>query len=197
MIHQVKKSAAAIQAAKSSSFVNDMIKFAKQAVSSKEMWLMVIAGIICIILVYTIRRAAMAHAWKAASVAGALAYLIVATAGGSVLSVKTSTTTLFVGAVVAVVIGLVLEIIFFAVDYSKCESLQFEDDEYYYYVKAVPKFNMTMQEVKIKKISGNADEIKNEYNLHAAYGGSGETEPEDIERRKAYERDMVNLEDEE
>lgn len=57
-IHQVKKSAAAIQAAKSSSFVNDMIKFAKQAVSSKEMWLMVIAGIICIILVYTIRRAA-------------------------------------------------------------------------------------------------------------------------------------------
>ena len=26
---------------------------------------------------------------------------------------------------------------------------------------------------------------------------AGETEPEDIERRKAYERDMVNLEDEE
>ena len=135
-----EKSAAAIQAAKSSSFVNDMIKFAKQAVSSKEMWLMVIAGIICIILVYTIRRAAMAHAWKAASVAGALAYLIVAAAGGSVLSVKTSTTTLFVGAVVAVVTGLVLEIIFFAVDYSKCESLQFEDDEYYYYVKQFRKW---------------------------------------------------------
>ena len=150
MIHQVKKSAAAIQAAKSSSFVNDMIKFAKQAVSSKEMWLMVIAGIICIILVYTIRRAAMAHAWKAASVAGALAYLIVAAAGGSVLSVKTSTTTLFVGAVVAVVTGLVLEIIFFAVDYSKCESLQFEDDEYYYYVKAVPKIQITQAERTVK-----------------------------------------------
>lgn len=153
MIHQVKKSAAAIQAAKSSSFVNDMIKFAKQAVSSKEMWLMVIAGIICIILVYTIRRAAMAHAWKAASVAGALAYLIVATAGGSVLSVKTSTTTLFVGAVVAVVTGLVLEIIFFAVDYSKCESLQFEDDEYYYYVKAVPKVGVTVPEKTVQQIN--------------------------------------------
>ena len=153
MIHQVKKSAAAIQAAKSSSFVNDMIKFAKQAVSSKGMWLMVIAGIICIILVYTIRRAAMAHAWKAASVAGALAYLIVATAGGSVLSVKTSTTTLFVGAVVAVVIGLVLEIIFFAVDYSKCESLQFEDDEYYYYVKAVPKVGVTVPEKTVQQIN--------------------------------------------
>ena len=130
-----------------------MIKFAKQAVSSKEMWLMVIAGIICIILVYTIRRAAMAHAWKAASVAGALAYLIVATAGGSVLSVKTSTTTLFVGAVVAVVIGLVLEIIFFAVDYSKCESLQFEDDEYYYYVKAVPKVGVTVPEKTVQQIN--------------------------------------------
>lgn len=65
MIHQVKKSAAAIQAAKSSSFVNDMIKFAKQAVSSKEMLADGdLPALNCIILVYTIRRAAMAHAWK-------------------------------------------------------------------------------------------------------------------------------------
>lgn len=153
LIHQVKKSAAAVQAAKSSSFVNDMMDFAKKAISSKEMWLMVIAGIICIILVYTIRRAAIAHAWKAASVVGAIAYVIVAVAGDSLLGVKASTGTAFAGAVVAVVVGLVLEVIFFAVDYSKCESLQFEDDDYYYYVKAVPKVGVAVPEKTVQQIN--------------------------------------------
>ena len=50
-------------------------------------------------------------------------------------------------------IGLVLEIIFFAVDYSKCESLQFEDDEYYYYVKAVPKMAVAVPEKRVKRIT--------------------------------------------
>lgn len=153
LIHQVKKSAAAVQAAKSSSFVNDMMKFARQALSSKEMWLMVIACIICIILVYTIRRAAIAHAWKAASVVGAIAYVIVAVAGDSLLGVKASTGTALAGAVVAVIVGLVLEVIFFAVDYSKCESLQFEDDDYYYYVKAVPKVGVAVPEKTVQQIN--------------------------------------------
>lgn len=177
-IYQVKKSAAAVQAAKSSSFINDMMKFAKQAVSGKEMWLMVVAGIICVVLVYTIRRAAMAHAWKVASVVGALAYLVVAAAGGSVLGVKTSATSLFVGAVVAIVTGLVLEITFFAVDYSKCESLQFEDDEYYYYVKAVPKVGVAVPEKTVQQINKreeypseteviNAKELRKKTQQHA------------------------------
>ena len=39
-------------------------------------------------------------------------------------------------------------------DYSRTEKVQFEDDEYYYYVKAVPKVNLSSKEKQIKKISG-------------------------------------------
>ena len=34
------------------------------------------------------------------------------------------------------------------------KKVQFEDDEYYYYVKAVPKVNLSSEEKQIKKISG-------------------------------------------
>ena len=37
--------------------------------------------------------------------------------------------------------------------YTKKEYLQFEDDEYYYYVKAVPKMSIAIPEKKVKKIS--------------------------------------------
>lgn len=152
-IHQVKKSAAAIQAAEESSFLTDMTAFAGKAVAGKEMWLMVIAGVICIMAVYGIRRSAAAHAWKIASVIGAVLYTVVGAGGGAVLGVKVSVTSLGIGAVAAVIVGLVLEVMFFAVDYSKCESLQFEDDEYYYYVKAIPKVGVAAPEKTVRQIN--------------------------------------------
>ena len=41
----------------------------------------------------------------------------------------------------------------FNLDYSRTEKVQFEDDEYYYYVKAVPKVTVTTPEHKVKKIN--------------------------------------------
>ena len=46
---------------------------------------------------------------------------------------------------------------FFNVDYSRTERLQFEDDEYYYYVKAVPKSVITGSEKKVKHFHKNEE----------------------------------------
>ena len=46
-----------------------------------------------------------------------------------------------------------LELFLFSVDYARSERLQFEDDEYYYYVKAIPKVAMTTPEKTVKKIN--------------------------------------------
>ena len=153
LIHQVKESAAAVKTAEEGSFITDMTGFAKEVLTNKEMWLYVAAGIICMLAVYGIRRSAIAHAWKAASILGAIIYMVIAAAGGAGLDVKVSMGTLIIGAVAAVVIGLILEIVFFSVDYSKCENLQYEDDEYYYYVKAVPKVGVAAPEKTVKRIN--------------------------------------------
>ena len=42
---------------------------------------------------------------------------------------------------------------FFTVDYARSESLQFEDDEYYYYVKAIPKVSVSTPEKTVKRIN--------------------------------------------
>lgn len=157
LIHQIKDSAAAVQTAEGGNFLTDMISFAKQSLTGKEMWLFVIVDIICVLTVYGIRRCAVAHAWKLASVVGAGVYIVISAAGGTVLDVKISYGTLVVGAVVSIIAGLVLEILFFCVDYSRCESLQYEDDEYYYYVKAVPKVGVTASEKMVKRINRRED----------------------------------------
>ena len=54
---------------------------------------------------------------------------------------------------VSVVIALVYTFFAFAVDYTRTEYLQYEDDDYYYYVKAVPKIAVTARDVKVQKIN--------------------------------------------
>ena len=64
----------------------------------------------------------------------------------------------------AILIGLVLEFFLFSVDYSRTEHIQYEDDEYYYYVKAVPKMSVAAPEKMVKRINErrNPDEKESE-----------------------------------
>lgn len=41
----------------------------------------------------------------------------------------------------------------FNLDYARTEKVQFEDDEYYYYVKAVPKMAVAVPEKRVKRIT--------------------------------------------
>ena len=58
------------------------------------------------------------------------------------------------GNLLAAVVGFVLEFLFMDLDYSRTEYVQFEDDEYFYYVKAVPKKMVTTSEKTIKEFTG-------------------------------------------
>ena len=53
-----------------------------------------------------------------------------------------------------------MELVFFSVDYSRTERVQFEDDEYYYYVKAVPKVVVATPEKTVKHITEHTQEKK-------------------------------------
>ena len=86
-------------------------------------------------------------------VAGAVANIIVIAVGDIAFGVHTSYGPMIAGSIAAVVIGLVLELFFFTVDYARSENLQYEDDEYYYYVKAVPKISVAAPEKTVKRIN--------------------------------------------
>ena len=57
------------------------------------------------------------------------------------------------GILLSVVVSLVLEFFFYNLDYSRVERVQFEDDEYYYFVKAVPKVFVSRKDKRVKRIT--------------------------------------------
>ena len=153
MMEYVKKSAASFEGAGAKGMLTQVANYAKQVFQNKEMWVIIVAFIICFFVVYTLRRQSMDHAWKIAIITGAIASIIVIAAGDIALGVHTSYGALIGGSIAAVAIGLVLELFFFTVDYARSENLQFEDDEYYYYVKAIPKVSISTPEKTVKRIN--------------------------------------------
>ena len=84
--------------------------------------------------------------------------IIIATAGNMVLELHISYGTIILSSIIGILLGFVLELVFFSVDYSRTERVQFEDDEYYYYVKAVPKVVVATPEKTVKHITEHTQE---------------------------------------
>lgn len=124
------------------------------------MWITVIAFVIVILLVNLIRTRSFDYAWRIAIVAGGVVYAVVVIAGGFIFDVTIDIVSLLIYTAVSIVVGLVLEFFVFGGDYTRTERLEYEDDEYYYYVKAVPKAAVATSERSIKKI--NAEPAKEE-----------------------------------
>ena len=139
-------------------FVSEgIVTFVKQTVSNKEMWVMVAVMCITLLVVYNIRNRAIDRSWEIATVSGAVTAIIIGTAGNIIFNLHLSYIGMFLSGCAAIIAGFVFEILFFSMDYTKTEYVQFEDDEYYYYVKAVPKICVTVPEKKVKHINERKD----------------------------------------
>lgn len=121
--------------------------------NNKEMVVTIAAFAITIILVYFIRRMSIDYAWTIAMVAGSLVNIMVILMGDLMFDTNVSLLGAIFGTIISLILTGILQFFAFHVDYSRAEKVQFEDDEYYYYVKAVPKVTVTRPEKRVKQIS--------------------------------------------
>ena len=120
---------------------------------NKGMILTIVAFTAAIIIVYLICRLPVDYAWTIAIIAGALADVMILLVGDLIFDTNVSILGLIIGTVVSGLLAKVIEFFAFHVDYSRTEKVQFEDDEYYYYVKAIPKITVSAPSRTVKKIN--------------------------------------------
>nr|WP_297863761.1 hypothetical protein [uncultured Acetatifactor sp.] len=121
--------------------------------ANKAMLVVIAAFAITVLVVYLIRRMSINYAWTIAMIAGAMTEVVVLLIGDLLYDVKISLGGALLGSLLALAIAKVIEFFRFCVDYSRTEKVQFEDDEYYYYVKAIPKMTVTVPSKTVKKIN--------------------------------------------
>ena len=74
-------------------------------------------------------------------------------AGNVLVLIDVDIISVISGSVIGIIIALFIQFCKGIVDYQRTEILQFEDDEYYYYVKAIPKLSVSGTNKNVKHIN--------------------------------------------
>lgn len=126
--------------------LNEMLK-------DKAMLLTIVVFIFVILVTYIIYRQSFEYSWTIAIGTGAILGIVLFLVGGIVFEVEVNILIIFFGTVGGALLAVVAQFFKGVLDYSRTEVVQFEDDDYYYYVKAVPKVRISEANVKVKKIT--------------------------------------------
>jgi len=153
ILQYVKQNAGVLTNDASLDITQKYVQIMKSMMTNRLMAVMIAASAVGILVVYLIRRLSVDYAWIIAIVAGTVAQLAVIFVGDFTFDVSVSMGQLLGGALISMVIAGVYTFFIFSVDYSRTEYTQFEDDDYYYYVKAVPKMAVSAPDVKVQKIN--------------------------------------------
>ncbi|MCQ2492979.1 MAG: hypothetical protein MJ104_00130 [Lachnospiraceae bacterium] len=141
--------------------------------ANKGMIVLIVAFAVTIIAVYFLRRLPVKRNWEIAIGAGAIIEIVVLIVGDIIIDTGLSFVSIILTTVLSVAIAFGIKFFKFCVDFGRTERVQFEDDDYYYYVKAVPKINLGIATPKTKNINrqkfgrgrfvtGNTDDSYNE-----------------------------------
>lgn len=147
------ENAAAITAISDSDSL-EKIKFAIEGlVSNQDMWIIAAIFVLVGVIVCLICKSSMDYAWMVAVVSGALLNAILHILAMLAFDTDVSLASLLIGTVVSAFIAMVVTFFLRGLDYSQAQKVQFEDDEYYYYVKAVPKMQVPTPSKTVKRIN--------------------------------------------
>lgn len=130
---------------------------------NKELVLTVVVFAVIVLIVAIIYKLSFDYSWYVAIAIGGVFEIILFLVGNVTTGADMSLTSVVIGSLVSVIVAAVVQFWKTVVDYSKVEKTQFEDDEYYYYVKAVPKFLDRKKPQNLRTVTSYNDEELDEY----------------------------------
>lgn len=161
------------------------IDIADAVMANKQMFIMLVVFSLVIITVFCIRKFSFDYAFLVSITAGMIVNIIGFLVADLKYSVTVNIGILILMTILSGVVAVIVEFIKRVLDYTAVERVQFEDDDYYYYVKAVPKVNVAFPTHSVMHIGENSEasqEIEFE-DFGEDVGDFGDEEPADEEIR--------------
>lgn len=122
-------------------------------VADKQMLITIAVFFVMILVMYLMRKLSIEYVFEISVAVGAIVCILGFLIADVVFQTEVDIISMVFGTVGSMLIALVFQFFRLALDYTAVERVQFEDDDYYYYVKAVPKINLTVPQRSVKRIS--------------------------------------------
>ena len=137
----------------------------------KEMFITVAIFAAVILVMWLVRKLRFEFVFEITIILGAIINILGFLLANLKMDINVGTGSMILGTIVSMLLVFIAQFFRMVLDYTSVEHVQFEDDDYYYYVKAVPKIDVAMLQKNVKTFS-DAEELP-EREMTAA------SEPED------------------
>lgn len=154
-------------------------------VSNKQMFMTIAVFAVVILVVYLVRKFKFDFVFEVSIVCGVVVNIIGFLIVDLRLDISGQIGKMVLGTLGSAVLVYVIYMFRRLLDYSAAETVQFEDDSYYYFVKAVPKMDVTVPQFHVKHISAQDEDVQEEeyyeeeYEDEEEYQEEGEYTPEE------------------
>lgn len=130
----------------------------QQLSSDTQMYVTIIIFAVVTVVVYFIRNRKVDYAFEIAIVTGAFLNIILFLTTNYLMDININIVNLLVGILVSGLLAWIIQFFRLSLNYAGVENLQFEDEEYYYYVRAVPKTNIAAARKRVKRFNAHHSE---------------------------------------
>lgn len=122
-------------------------------VGNRQMLLSIAIFAVILLVVYFVRRMKFDYAFEISIASGVLTGILGFLVSYLILDKSEQIIVMIFGMIASGAIVYIIHFFKLTLDYSGVEHVQFEDDVYYYYVKAVPKITVTTPQMNVKHIN--------------------------------------------
>ncbi len=121
----------------------------------REFWYTIVALTMVFLVVYYMKKARMNNATNMAIAVGTGLYVIFTIIANLSFQTVTAERLIYIvaGSAASMIIAFLVVNVVRPLDFSRTRQMEFEDDEYYYYVRAVPKATINKKTVDVKRIN--------------------------------------------
>lgn len=163
-------------------------------IQNKQMYMTLIVFALVLIVVYLLRKSKIDYAYEISVGAGSVSCIIAFLIVDLRLQISNQIGSMIFGSIISGLLVIVILFFIRVLDYTAVEHVQFEDDDYYYYVKAVPKLKVSVPNMKVKRINAQhpTDEVDDEQEEDEADAYEDEAdEKEQFRRQREIERRIL------
>ena len=144
----------------------------------KEMFITAAIFAVVILVMWMVRRLRFEFVFEITIVIGALLNILGFLLANLQLDINVGTNSVIWGTVISMLLVFVAQFFRMVLDYTSVEHVQFEDDDYYYYVKAVPKIDVSIFQKNVTTFSDEEEEGEEDFEFA---GESSATDAPDTE----------------
>ena len=128
---------------------------AQKMVTNPLLYIYVTSLVVMFVAIILIRNLKISRSWLVALLVGIFAEMAIMLIGYVITGNISRVPVLLMANVVAFIVGFAMTYIFRDLDYERVERVQFEDDDYVYYVTAIPKIELAKEEKRVTRITRN------------------------------------------